>query len=142
MRLVIDANILFTYFWPGSALQQLLAREIHIYSPSFAIQEIKKHKKDIIQRTRNTDKTFQKLIKEMKLQIEFIPYSDYELFMAQVYAFIQHFPPPEQDKFLKDADYLALALRQRCSLFWTNDFFLKKQKGVEIITTQDILEAL
>ncbi len=141
MRLVIDANILFTYFWPNSALRQLLAREVHLCSPSFSLQEIKEHKKDIMQRTLNTDKAFQELIKEMKLQIEFIHSKDYETYMAQVYALIQHFPPPEQNKFLKNADYLALALHKKCPL-WTNDFFLKKQKGVEIIITQDILELL
>ncbi|MEK6963707.1 MAG: PIN domain-containing protein [Nanoarchaeota archaeon] len=141
MRLVIDANVLFTYFWPGSALQQLLSREIHLYSPDFSLLEIKEHKKDIIQRTRNTAKTFQKLIEEMKLEIKFIPSSSYEPYMTQVYTLIRNFPLPEQDKFLKDADYLALALQQKCPL-WTNDLFLKKQKGVEIKTTQDILEVL
>ena len=141
MKLVIDANILFTFFWPGSALRQMLNKEAKLYSPAFAIQEINEHKKGIIRRTRNTTTSFQKLVEEIKLQIELVHLQAYATCFDQVCAFIKHFPTQEQDKFLKDADYLALALYLKCPL-WTNDFFLKKQKFVRIITTRDVLECL
>ena len=77
----------------------------------------------------------------MPLQIQFISSREYSNYYKEMKTFILHLPPFEQNKILKDIDYLTPALKLNCPL-WTNDSLLKKQKGVQILTTKDIIPLL
>jgi len=130
MKLIIDTNILFSFFWHDSLTRKLIKNsQFELLSPSFALNEISKYKKEIMGRLRIKDKDFSILLKEMKSYVKFIDLKDYNSFLNEACLL-------SPDK--SDADFLALCLKHKCML-WSNDSFLKNQKAVRIISTKDLI---
>lgn len=132
MRLVVDTNILFTYFWRNSVFNKLLKEELELFSPKLALKEIHKYSSEIIRKTKLTKKEFEDLIKDLALEVEFIPIKEYSSLLKKATQNLE-------DK--KDADLLALALRLHCPI-WSNDKHLKQQKLIITLTTKEIVDLL
>ena len=57
MKLVIDSNVLFSFFWENSVSRELLLNaEIGFYSPEFALEEVNKYQEEIIRKAKITKK--------------------------------------------------------------------------------------
>ena len=52
MKLVLDTNSLFSFFWKGSLIKKLLLKEHELLSPEFALEELDKHKSEILTKTK------------------------------------------------------------------------------------------
>ncbi len=132
MRLVVDTNILFTLFWKGSFLQKVMvSQELELYSPEYALEEIKRYEKEIMQKTRLEKKEFNEIRKGLPILTEFVPLKEYSKFFKELKEV------PDKD----DIDFLALALKLKCPV-WSNDKALEKQSLVKILTTKEILGKL
>ncbi len=54
MKIVVDSNILCTYFWQKFVFSQLCRKaELTLYSPEYALEEINKYNKEILKKNRN-----------------------------------------------------------------------------------------
>ncbi|MBU2099620.1 hypothetical protein KKB11_00115 [Candidatus Micrarchaeota archaeon] len=132
MKLVVDSNILFSFFWKHSFLNTVMpSKELELYSPEFALKEISKYKKEIMKKTKLEKKEFESKREELALFIEFVPLEKYKNFFSKLKNV------PDKD----DIDFLALALKLECSL-WSNDKALKKQGKVKVLETSEILTEL
>jgi len=61
MRLVVDTNILFSFFWNDSFTKKLLiSKKFDLISPEISLKEIQKYSKDIIKRTKTNNSGFKK----------------------------------------------------------------------------------
>jgi len=130
MELVVDANILFSVFWKDSFTKRIvLGNYFKLYSPEFCLEEIKKYKKEIIRKSKITEKEFSEIRGSLFLYITFIPESRYKKFLIEA----KEFSP---DK--KDIDYFALCLKEKLPL-WTNDSKLKRQRSVKVLNTSEVM---
>lgn len=133
MRLVADANELFSFFNKVSKAREIsLLPKLDIHSPGFSLEEIKKHKSDIIERFSLTESQFS-LIK--KLLGSVVSSDKQEKYSDKLKEAKELSPDP------KDVEYFALALKLNCSL-WSEDKKLKEQSRVKVLSTTDLLKML
>jgi len=128
---VVDTNILFSFFWDNSFTKKLiLSSEFELISSEQALKEIKKYKKEIMRKTKITDKQFENYYKQLKLVVDFQKEKDYQKDKKEASGF----SPDEYD-----SDFFALCLKYGCFL-WSNDKILKEQSRVKVLSTEDIIE--
>ena len=131
MELVVDSNILFTYFWKNSITRKLLMKmNLRLFSPEFALEEINKYKKEIIKKTKIKEKHFYDLKKDLAIAIEFLPLEEYKKFLKNAFKIS---PNPN------DCDFFALALKLKLPI-WSNDSLLKNQNKIKVFSTSDLLQ--
>jgi len=131
-RLVVDTNVLFTFYWSNSVTRELITRkDFALVSPEYALVEINRHKKEILNRARITLSEFNQITAEMATYIDFVPIQDYQMCLKDSCDI------PD----VNDVDFIALALKTGYPL-WSNDTALKKQAKVPVLTTEDLLKLL
>jgi predicted nucleic acid-binding protein len=130
IKLVVDSNILFTYFWKNSVAQTLfLSEELVLCSPEYALGEIKKYEKLLIKKTKTDKKTFDEKRNELAVLVGFFPEEEYKEKLKESSRIT-----PDKN----DIDFIALALKMKCPL-WSNDKKLKQQKKVRVLTTKEVI---
>ena len=131
MKLVVDTNILFSFFWRESFTKKLLLTPIvELYSPNFAVEELKKYSEEIIKKTKIDKSEFFVGLRKLKKIVKFVNRDEY-------FDFIKGAEKISPDK--KDVDFLALCMKLDCFL-WSNDLVLKKQDKVRVVSTEEIVE--
>ncbi|MFH1650402.1 MAG: PIN domain-containing protein [Candidatus Woesearchaeota archaeon] len=133
MRIVLDTNVLITYFWEGSAVREIMQnKELMFFTSQKALQELLKYKKHVMKKARITSKLFDALLDDMKMVIPFVPNKEYSDKMAVALKI-----SPDKD----DAEFIALAMKLKCPL-WSNDKALSNIKTLQVITTHDVIRLL
>ncbi len=141
MRIVVDSNILFTFFWKNSIFRRLATYQLNLIAPEKALEEINNYKDYIKNKANITESEFQELKKDLALRVEFIALNYYKEYFNKVKTLSKEIPQEKQTEFLDDADFIALALKNDCPL-WTHDKLLKKQSKIQIFWTKEIINLL
>ena len=129
MKIVVDTNILFSFFWEKSLTKKLLlVSKFELIAPKIAIEEIKKYSNEIIKKTGNEN--FKNDMNYLKKIVKFIDKKEYS-------EFIKESNEISPDK--ADAEFFALCLKHSCFL-WSNDVALKKQDKVKVLSTKEVIE--
>lgn len=129
MKLVADANILFSLIKPNTSASQLIkTANIKIFSPSFALGELAKHKFEIEKKSGISLKKIRELLKQ---QVLFVNESKYLKLFPQFKDFIDE----------NDVPYLALSASFKIPI-WSNDPHLKQQSIVKVLTTKELIDLL
>ena len=130
-KLVADTNILFSFFLNNSFTRKfLLNAKIKIISPIKALKELKKYSELIIKKTGLNNKIFKIELNNLKKIVEFKNENDYSSYLNEAEKI-----SPDKD----GASFLALSLKYNCFL-WSNDFKLKSQNKVKVLSTKEIIE--
>jgi len=133
MKLVVDTNILFSFFWENSLTKELIkSNRFELICPKKAFEEIGKYKKEIIKKTGIKEKEFDFYLKEIKKIVKIIDKREFSDF----YEKAEEISPDKGD-----VDFLALSLKEDCPL-WSNDSKLKEQKEIHVLNTEDIIDVL
>jgi predicted nucleic acid-binding protein len=133
MRLVLDANILFSAPIRDSVTRRLLKnRFLQIVAPDYLFEELEKHRAEIQSKSGLSYQDFQRALEALSTLIEKTQVQQIQSFFSQALAFA---PDPA------DTPYLALCLAQQIPL-WSNDKRLKQQKRVAVYTTPEVQELL
>ncbi|MFH1721315.1 MAG: PIN domain-containing protein [Candidatus Altiarchaeota archaeon] len=131
MKLVVDANIIFSALIKDSvAAELLLHQKFSLYAPEYLLAELAKHREEVLAKTSRNPDEFDQLIDLLSRRINFTSRQEIQPYMAEAAEFT---PDPG------DTPYLALALKLKAPI-WTNDKQLQKQKTVKIYTTQQIFK--
>lgn len=142
MKLVVDTNILITYFWSNSVFRSLSTnQDLEFVSPEYALGEINKHQKEILHKAKITIEEFEKMRYDLAVCVEFIPLEEYSSFLKEAKDLIESVEKTHHKELLEDIDFLALALKEKCPV-WTNDKLLRVQTKIKIYSTKEIIEAL
>jgi predicted nucleic acid-binding protein len=131
LKLVVDANILFSALIKNSFTANLLFEEtLELYAPEYILEEFSKHKKLILRKTSRTEEEYKQAMHSLKeiMRIE----QDYDEIIDEA----EKISPDE-----KDALYFALALKLGCAI-WSNDKKLKDQNKIKIINTKELSEII
>ena len=141
MKLVVDSNVLFTYFWKNSILHQILKQPIELFAPEYALEEINKYTKELMEKTSLSKEDFKKTRQNLALTVDFIPVEEYSSSFHNVTSLSRTLTIQNYHELIKDIDFLSLAIHLQCPL-WSNDSLLKKQSIVSVLTTKEIIELL
>ncbi len=135
MNLIIDNNVLFSLMKPDSTNSRLFfPMKVGFLAPEFIKQEFKKYKKECLKKSGISELEFSKRKKEVFDKIKFIQFSQYKSMMKRAKEMMK-------DIDIDDSPYIALALKLN-SPVWSNDFLLKNQNKVKVLSTEEIVELL
>ena len=133
MKIVADTNVLFSFFWKYSITRRLISlTNFEIISPEKAINELNKYADEIIKKTGIKEKEFEKYLDELKIIVNFVNEKEYSSFFDEAMKI-----SPDKN----DAHFFALCLKESCFL-WSNDYLLKQQNKIKVLSTEDIIEIL
>ena len=134
MELIIDANILMSALisTEGKTYDLMFNDRIKLFSPEFLLEEVKKHKEEILPKAKLSEYEFELFLSIISSRIEFIPYTKFEDFISQAEKIT---PDPN------DVEYVALALKLKCDI-WTNDKEFKKQDKVKVYSTSELIKII
>jgi predicted nucleic acid-binding protein len=130
MKLVVNTNILFSFFNEKSKARELsILPELELYSPSFSLDEIEKNKLEILKRFSLSESQFSLIRNLLIAVIKFVPKEEYSKFFSEAKKI-----SPDPD----DVDFFALALKLNCPL-WSEDKRLKKQSRIKVFSTSELV---
>jgi len=134
MRLIVDANILFSALIKDSSTAKILVDDkFKLYAPEFLFEEFAKYEDYILKKTNRTKENFEAFYNLLKQKILIIPKKEIGPYVNKAKEIS---PDP------KDTVYLALSLAID-TIFWSNDKNSKeKQDLVKILTTEEIIKTL
>ena len=117
MKLIVDTNILFSYFWKYSITRKILMHQnMDLFAPEYALEEINKYKKDIMNKNNLNEEEFEHIKFNLAIAIKFIPLEEYSKSLKTA---LKLSPDPN------DIDFFALAIKlklpkEHCSLGYVN----------------------
>ncbi len=127
MKLVVDANILFSLAKAGSSASDLLSTHtLWLLSPDYAGYELQQHRNELEELS---GKPFAIAIQDINKKVVFVDISVYKLRLKEAQKLLND---------PKDTAYLALAIEMSLPI-WSNDRHLKEQSIVEVFTTKDLV---
>lgn len=132
MELVIDTNILFSFFRPNPVREFISKSKLlnlQLFSSKYVFEELKKNKSDILKYSGLNSKQFNEKLTELSSFIKLFPESSCKEFESQAKELIHD----------KDIPIFALALKFNCAI-WSNEPSFKKQSKIKILSTRDMIE--
>jgi len=142
MRLVVDSNVLFSYFWKNSVFREICKeKKVELFAPDFALEELSKHAKGIMEKTGISLNEFKTLRKDMSSHMVFIDYRDYSKYFKEIIDSWNNISGKNREEMREDIDFLAIAEMLCCSL-WSNDKLLKKQTKIVVLNTKELVSLL
>lgn len=130
MKLVVDTNILFSYFWKPSVIREwLMNQNLELFAPEYALEEINRHEAEICKRAGITRKEFRQIKKDLAISVTFVPLERYYEHLAMALRI-----SPDTD----DIDFFALSMALQIPL-WSNEKRLKEQQKLKVYSTLDLL---
>lgn len=134
MEIVVDANIIISSLiaTKGKTFDCLFCEQLQLFAPEFLMEEIKKHKKEITEKSSLSSSELDMIFCFLTSQITFIP---------NCIILTQREKAEEISPDKNDNEYFALALFLQCPI-WSNDKQLKEQKSVIIYSTQELLKLI
>lgn len=133
MLLVVDMNILFSFFKKYSFTRKLLINsDLELRSTTYAFDELNEHLDEIMSKAKIDIGVFELYKTILSWFVEFVPVLEYREFKSKAESI-----SPDPD----DTQYFALALKLDCPI-WSNDKRLKKQSAVKVFSTSELRKLL
>lgn len=135
MLLVTDANVVFSALVKNGVPLKVfkLNTQLRLYefvAPQLMLSEIKKNLHRLLALTGLTEEQLWKAVSAVTGEIMIVPFSQFADKLQEA-----------TELNVKDAPYLALALKLRCPIF-SGDKGLKKQSRVEVLSPRELLDRL
>jgi len=133
-KIVIDANILFSFFKKDSTrrkiIELMLDNECILVSPEFVIEELISDKDKIIRFSGIKNSEFFFIFSLLRKNIVTISKEEYASFFVEARKLSPH---------IKDVPYFALALNLDCPI-WSDEKAFKQQSRIKILSTNKLLK--
>lgn len=136
MKLVLDSNVLISALMKDSVSREILLLPfLEFLLPEYALEEIKKHKDLISQRSALRDDEIDVILGLLLNSITVVPSSKIRKFLSQAKKAIGHIDE-------RDIPFVALAYSMPNDGIWTNDKHFDKLKGIPIWKTNKLFQYL
>jgi predicted nucleic acid-binding protein len=131
MRLVVDTNVLFSFFKRESVTRWLLTNFefIEPVTPSFCIEELTEHKVLICAKSKLSATEFEEALGDLLIFVKVISLPEYRTYLSGAKSI-----SPDPD----DIELFAVALKLGCPI-WSNEKAFTHQSEVRIYTTAELL---
>lgn len=143
MKIVVDTNILFSFFKKNSFTRQFIFtnQDLELISPNLTLKELKKYSKEILRKSKLTIPQFNYACELLHSLIDFVPLAEYQDFFTKAKIIAQDFSKKDYEEFMNDIDFFALALKENCPI-WSKDKLFKKQNKILIFKTEELIKLL
>jgi len=129
MFVVVDTNILTSFFTKGSKIRDmLLSPSLVPVSPSFALMELGTNRDWVMKRAKLNKSGFAELIRILSSVVRFVPLEEYSDKLSEARKI-----SPDPD----DIDFFAVALLLD-AIIWSEEKKLKKQDRVEVLNISEM----
>lgn len=135
MKLVVDTNILFSFFRENPVRQIIINSDtfkLKLYTPEYSIEELLSNKSELLKYAKVSEDELEYAIMSLKLFIEEKPRAVFKEFESEA----KRISPD-----IKDFPFFALALKLGAAI-WSNEPRLKKQTSLKVFSTADIMKLL
>lgn len=130
MKVVVDSNILFSFFNTDSDVRELLLTpELVFFTPEATKFEIERHSGDITAVADITQEEFEWLWNILFEAVQQVPLEEYESAIDEAFDIV-----PDR----KDVAYFALALSLDAPV-WSNESGLKEQDRIDVLDTGEMV---
>ena len=135
MKLVVDANVLFSFFKRDSTTRKLVTsfEILELYTPSLCIKELSKNKEEICRKSKISEAEFEEAMEYLRLFVEVIPDEEFKDFSGEAKQLL--------GEHIKDIPYFALTLSLHCGI-WSNEKRFKRQSRIKAVLTSDLVSFL
>lgn len=139
MRIVVDANVLFSFFKKDSFTREFVIsnRSLELISPEVTLGQLAKYSDRISSKSGLSKREFEEVFLQLALYVGFIPVDEYKDKFKEAKALVDGWSKEECKEFMEDIDFIALALKEGCAV-WSNDKLLKKQAMVNVLGTGEL----
>lgn len=136
MRIILDSNILFSALIKESTTRRLILEYESLFLfPYFIFEELHKHKVELIRKSGLNADEFNKLLQLLLQKVELVHNDVLMKCREEALTIIKGI---DQD----DVLFIACALAYPDSILWSDDKRLKKQLGVEVLNTSEMMARL
>lgn len=133
MKLVVDANVVFSALIKDSLTAELLTKlDLELHAPESLIWEFNKYHAYLLRKTSRNSNEFYKILKILMQLINVAGNKNLINFLTKAQEISPDFG---------DIDYFALALKLDCPI-WSNDRRLKSQNIINVYSTQELLKII
>ena len=131
MKILVDTNRLVAALIKESTTRAILFDEkFEFITPEFTLSEFNKHKNEIQEKTKLTDKEFEILIALIFERITILPLSEYGLYINKC---------KNEIKDIDNVPFIAASIACDAQGIWTHDPHFKEQNKIKIFTNIDLL---
>ena len=131
MKVVVDTNILFSYFKEKSFTSKIISDGLfELISPDYAVLELEKYSELIMKKVKINKNQFNFILNDLKKKVNFVSEKGFKKFISSAERIC-----PD----LGDVPFFALCLKYGLPL-WSNDSLLKSQKQVLVFSTSDLVD--
>lgn len=134
MDLVIDVNVLFSFFRKGRVfklIEELTKRDIRLLIPTEMKEELLRLKHKIIKFAGISEEEWEELSTVLFLLVKSVSISVYKRFLEEAKKISPH---------KKDAPLFALSLAFNKAPIWSREPRLKRQKVIEVLLDKEVEE--
>ncbi len=132
MIIVLDANILFSALIKDSTIRKLILEyDGKFLIPAYIFQEMRKHKKELVNKSKMNEENFNLLLKIIVKKLKIVSNKELLMHAKTALEIVKNID-------INDALFVACALVYENSIIWSEDKQLKKQNFVKIMNTEEI----
>ena len=133
MNIVVDTNVFMSALIKEGATRNLIINSNDaLLFPEFEFDEIEKHKTEILEKSKLSNKEFDDLFASLLKYVQIVKTKDIIGYKNSAFEIIGNI-----DK--DDAIFVAAALAYNASI-WSDDLDFQKQNAVKILTTKDMIK--
>ncbi|MEM3407328.1 MAG: PIN domain-containing protein [Candidatus Aenigmatarchaeota archaeon] len=134
MKLVVDTNVLFSFFKKDSITRKIitLVDLFEFYTLKSRLGELIKHKEEVCTKANITPEDFLKTLDEIKIFINVIDDEKVKQYIKEAKKLAPH---------EEDIPCFALALALNSSI-WSNEEEFKNQDKIKVLSTSDLIDLL
>ena len=131
MKVSVDANILFACLMKDADTRRLwFNADLQLFAPQFIVHEFLNHKKEMLQKSKNTSEEFDQLLEKVLAQLTLVSDGELKSYLLPISTL-------EVEE--KDWVYLACALKEN-TILWSQDIALKNQRRIIVKNTHEMLK--
>ena len=145
MKLVVDSNVMFSFFKKDSTPKELildpeLKYNLELFAPELMLNEIGRHKDDICSKFNISPKDFDIMFSSLPLFIKIVKKNSFNEFLSKAEEILS--------LHTKDVPYAALSLSLKSRGYdiglWSNEERLKilKKYGIKVFSTSELAKEL
>lgn len=136
MNIIIDSNILFSALIKDSITRRIILEyDDHFLFPSYIFIEMKRHKKELLKKSKMKEKEFEKLLEIILKKVVIVPSEVLKPYSNEAADIVREIDPD-------DVLFVACGIAYHNSVIWSDDKALKKQDKVTVLDTQEIMDFL
>jgi predicted nucleic acid-binding protein len=132
MKIVIDTNrIIAAMIKDGVSRSILFSKNFEFVTPDFSLDEISKHKDEIIKKANIDNEEFALLLAILFERINIISQEEYSKHMNEAEALISD---------SGDVPFIALALQLKADGIWSDDSDFLEQNTIKVYSTGEMMK--